>query len=136
MRLYTGYFAMTRHYKPFVPVSIALKTPVFFTGRKYTKVSPTEEILRLYKGGYLNREQYSSMYRRDVLSKLDPHKVARDLENLCGDAPGLVLLCYEKPGDLCHRHLLAEWLSQHMALEIEEYQVEKNEPKQVQMRLM
>lgn len=135
MRIHTGYFAMTRHYAPLVPVSIALKTPEFFTGPRYTKVSPTGEILRLYKGGCLSREDYIIMYRRDVLSKLDPFKIVRDLENLCGDAPGLVLLCYEKPGDLCHRHLLAEWLSQHMGIVVEEYQVEKNEPKQTQMRL-
>lgn len=22
----------------------------------------------------------------------------------------IVLCCYEKPGDFCHRHILAEWL--------------------------
>ena len=135
MRFCTGYFARIKRYAPLVPVSIALKTPEFFTGPRYAKVSPTGEILRLYKGGYLSREDYITMYRRDVLSKLDPFKVVRDLENLCGDAPGLVLLCYEKPGDLCHRHLLAEWLWQHMAVEVKEYQVEKNEPQQAQMRL-
>ena len=27
----------------------------------------------------------------------------------------LTLLCYEKPSDFCHRHLVANWLRQHGA---------------------
>jgi uncharacterized protein (DUF488 family) len=26
---------------------------------------------------------------------------------------GKVLLCYEKSGDFCHRHLVAEWLRRY-----------------------
>ena len=37
----------------------------------------------------------------------------------------LVLLCYEKPTDFCHRHLFAEWLSQKAGIKIEEFQKEK-----------
>ncbi len=33
----------------------------------------------------------------------DPIKVGKELQ-------GMILLCYEKTGDFCHRHLVAEWL--------------------------
>ena len=25
----------------------------------------------------------------------------------------IILLCYEKPDDFCHRHLVAQWLTEH-----------------------
>ena len=32
----------------------------------------------------------------------------------------IVLICYEKPGDFCHRHLVANWL-RHQGYPVEEY---------------
>jgi len=52
-----------------------------------------------------NLEKFKIMYRKQ-LSKLDPHKVAKDLE-------GRILLCYEniyKKDSHCHREIVAEWL--------------------------
>ncbi len=37
------------------------------------------------------------------LDTLNVHEVADDLY-------GKILLCYEKPENFCHRHILAEWL--------------------------
>lgn len=136
MRIATGYFAMIRQYAPLIPVSIALKTPEFFKGPQYKKVSPTGEILRLYKSGQIGKDEYISMYNRDVLAKLNPQEILSDLEKICREATGCVLLCYEKPGDLCHRHLLAGWLSQNLNMQIEEYPVERKQPKSAQMSLL
>ena len=33
----------------------------------------------------------------------------------------IVLLCYEKPGRFCHRHILAEWIKEKTGEEVEEY---------------
>lgn len=34
--------------------------------------------------------------------------------------PNIVLLCYEKPTDFCHRHLVAQWLIEN-GFECKEY---------------
>ena len=33
---------------------------------------------------------------------LDPHEVYKYLDNK-------ILLCYERPEDFCHRHIIANW---------------------------
>lgn len=32
----------------------------------------------------------------------------------------IVLVCYEKPADFCHRHLVADWMKQH-GIQMEEW---------------
>ena len=44
-----------------------------------------------------------------VLDCLMPISVVSDLKTLAGDKD-IALVCYEKPGDFCHRHLVAQWL--------------------------
>jgi uncharacterized protein (DUF488 family) len=48
------------------------------------------------------------------LSKLDPQKVFSDLGQ---DA---ILLCWEKPGEDCHRRLVAEWLEGLLGIKVPE----------------
>jgi len=52
--------------------------------------------------------EYVKEFQRDVLDKLDPAKVYADLS-------GSILCCWEKPGQDCHRRLVAEWLEKHLA---------------------
>ena len=49
-----------------------------------------------------NTKFYIQEYWNQVLSKLDPEKVFRELENS-------VLLCYEPNTEFCHRHIVAAW---------------------------
>jgi hypothetical protein len=51
---------------------------------------------------------------RAILAALDPHEVAERL------GPHAVLLCWEKPFQLCHRRMVAEWLEEALGLEIPE----------------
>ena len=37
------------------------------------------------------------------------NEVLKDLSELSG-GNDIALVCYEKPGDNCHRHLIADWL--------------------------
>ena len=48
----------------------------------------------------------------------------------------VALCCYEKPGDFCHRHILAKWITENTGIEITEFGVvEKKEPKYEQANL-
>ena len=58
------------------------------------------------------QQEYFHYYKQETLDKLNPHVVAKDLNNK-------VLLCYEKSTDFCHRHIVAAWL-RHYGYEAEE----------------
>jgi len=45
------------------------------------------------------------------LSLLDPQQVVDELKALAG-SEDIALVCYERPSDFCHRHLVANWLTQ------------------------
>ena len=61
-------------------------------------------------------------YEAEVLSNLDPKQVVRDLMDVCGGQPG-VLLCWERePPDPspCHRGLVSWWLHRELGLLVPE----------------
>lgn len=104
----TGYFAQAKKYKEknLTLVNISLVKPEWFKEsiENYPDLYPTREMLQEfdYSG---NVNNYIKSYS-EILSKLNPEKVYRDLDNK-------IILCYEKPTDFCHRHLIAIWLNQN-----------------------
>ena len=102
MTLYTSYFARAGNNPQ--AVSIARSTPRFFTGSEYKVVAPPWELVDNYKKNVITWEQYTEQYL-SILDKLGESKVISGLHD------GDILLCYEKCGDNCHRHLLAKWLN-------------------------
>jgi uncharacterized protein (DUF488 family) len=107
----TSYFAK---YRGLNGVSIALKAPNGFRGKQYKLLAPSWDLLKKYKNGEVSDEQYTEIYKRTVLDRLDPDAVYNELS---ADA---VLLCWERPEKFCHRHLVAEWLNEKLGLEITE----------------
>ena len=112
MSFYTSYFGRLQRVPiEITPVSIALYSPKWYRGTQYKRLAPTERILREWKFEN-NVEKYINDFRRDILSKLSAHDVARDLIDF-SNGGDVVLLCYEKRGDFCHRHLVADWLKEY-----------------------
>ena len=109
----TSYFANRKAAADPKAVSIARWTPRWWAGRRYIVLAPPVALLRLAKAG-LPWDEFATEYRRYVLDKLDPAKVLADL------GPDAILLCWEKPGDNCHRRLVAEWLEKHLEIEVPE----------------
>ncbi len=107
----TSYYAK---YKGGNAVSIAAKCPHWFTGRQYKKLAPSYPVLMGYKNGKISEEQFIERYYAEVLNNLDAKQV---YEELGEDA---VLLCWEKSGSFCHRHLVAEWLKEKLGVEVTE----------------
>lgn len=95
-------------------VCIARWSPRWWgTRRRYIALAPSIDLLNRSKAG-LPWAQYVAEYKRDVLAKLDPAKVAADL------GPDAILLCWEAPSEDCHRRLVAEWLSESLKIDIPE----------------
>lgn len=92
------------------------------------ELMPSWDFLKLpldqYRPLYLKKlEKMGASYLIDTLEAVATRK----------KLPGLVLLCYEdlnKPGEWCHRRLLAEWVQQKLGMEIPELegQIHKAKP--------
>jgi uncharacterized protein YeaO (DUF488 family) len=126
--IYTSYFAFIPKLPPDVlKMSVALITP------EWAKVdgclpylNPTEKLLREAKSGKIPSDEYTKKYRDEILAKLSPIKVYNELLKILEDSgkKDLALLCYEKPGDVCHRRFIAEWFEDAVLISVPEYTVE------------
>ena len=102
MTLYTSYFG--KRLKSDRLVSIARGTPTWFKGKTVLSVAPSWDLVTGIKSGTITAEEYADAYFKQ-LDKLGEEKILLMFED------GDILLCYEKPEDFCHRHLLAKWLN-------------------------
>lgn len=80
----------------------------------YRELCPGWSLVKDYKKHKISWDNYIEIYREDILDKLNPEKVYHDLGQ---DA---VILCWEKPGKLCHRRLIAEWLYDRLKIRVNE----------------
>ncbi len=111
----TSYFAKSA--KDPHAISIALKPPWWFKGRKYPALAPPLDLLQAYKAGTIGQARYAEIYQAQILDWLDPHQVFLDLGE---DA---ILLCWEAVGKFCHRRLAAAWLESALGIGIPEVEV-------------
>lgn len=118
--IYTSYFPKVRELiaNRVIPVSICGKAPNNYKGFQYKKLAPKYEFFMEWKKNKDNN-YYIEHFNEEVLSKLDADKVIEEINNLInsrhyfGTFPAdydVALICYEKPGEFCHRHLVADWL--------------------------
>jgi uncharacterized protein YeaO (DUF488 family) len=100
-------------------VSIARIPPrwIPFKGRKYPALAPSKILLKAWNYHELTEEEYTERFYQENLSKTTPEKVLKDL------GEEAVLLCYEKPGQFCHRRLVAGWLEEALGIVVPEISV-------------
>lgn len=128
--IYTSYFANIRNLpEGFFPISICGKAPEGYKGAQYKKVAPKWSFFSEWKKNHDN-DYYIKCFKEQVLSDLDAGEVVHELTKLLPEdlqmlnyitnCPiwgnphvNIVLVCYEKPEDFCHRHLVAEWFNQN-----------------------
>ena len=122
MDIWTGYYAKMKKYKEIglVPVSIAYGTPIWYEGETCFELAPPRKLLMKYKDGVISSDEYATEYN-SFLGKVDWSMIIEKLFKISDkhDGSDLVLVCFEKSGDFCHRHLLAEYLTKH-GLKVEE----------------
>ena len=94
-------------------VSICLKPPYWYKGRRCDELAPPYWLLIEYKKNR-NKKNYIEVYYREVLDKLNPQEIYDKL------GENAVLLCWENPSDFCHRRLIAEWLEWELGVQINE----------------
>lgn len=101
--LYTSNFA--KHGKDPRSVAITVRPPPFLPGIKHLDaLAPTWKMVADYKDGRITAEVYELKYRALLERKGDRETALACLPS------GSIMLCYEKPGEFCHRHIAAAWL--------------------------
>jgi len=73
-------------------------------------LAPPQPLIKI-----MDPETFIPLYRAQVLDRLDPYRIIRDLG---GD--NFVMLCWEAPGVFCHRRVVAAWLRKHTGVLVEE----------------
>lgn len=123
IKLRTGYFAKVTQYRleGFIPVSIARWSPKWFSGPALPELAPSEDLLTRYKAGSVSEEEYTKEYE-EQLQSINVFKSIQSLaKHITPETVGIVLCCYEKPGDFCHRHRLANELQEKYNVTIQEF---------------
>lgn len=115
--IYTSYFAKIKKLENnnIIPISICGKAPEWYKGLQYKKLAPKYGFFMEWKKNHDNG-YYVEHFQKEVLNSLDIKDVMRDLVNLLPDRSSrhdIALICYEKPSDFCHRHLVADWLNEN-----------------------
>ena len=114
--IYTSYFAKIKSLPEYIiPVSICAKVPTWYEGLQYKKLAPKYDFFMKWKENHDN-DYYIKCFNEQVLNELNVVTVIKDLINLMPKDSiseyslnkTICLVCYEKPSDFCHRHLVAE----------------------------
>jgi hypothetical protein len=100
--MFTSYFAKSGLNPNAVAITATL--PPWYKGKYYHLLAPPWQLVDDLKNFNIDKNQYTELYKELILDMLEPQRVLRDL------GENAVLLCYEKPGRFCHRHIVSEWL--------------------------
>ena len=110
--IYTSYFAkLNKLPADVVPISICGKAPEWYNGIQYKKLAPKYDFFMEWKRNH-DDDYYIEHFQNEVLNNLNPDEVVAELLAL-SEGRNFALVCYEKPSDFCHRHLVADWLTQN-----------------------
>ena len=118
-KLYTSNYARKGgHPKAF---AISVFPPDYYKGESLPMLAPDWDLVKAYKNNEISQDEYAKTYIQTLKDRgLNP----TDIVSAIPDES--YLLCYEKPSDFCHRHVLADWLRVNTDIEITEWK-NKNE---------
>lgn len=124
--IYTSYFAKLKSLpEHIIPISVCGKAPDWYKGLQYKKLAPKYDFFMKWKENHDN-DYYIECFNEQVLDKLNAEQTVKELYKLISNmalnpklfsdsslVPDIALICYEKPSDFCHRHLVADWLNKN-----------------------
>lgn len=96
-------------------VAISQGIPKWYRGKRMIELAPSWELVK----AKIPETEYTRRYYLENLCKLHAKLIVEDLED------GAILLCWEKPGDFCHRRIVAEWIEEKTGIRVPEIEVKK-----------
>lgn len=121
--IYTTYFSKVKDLpENVIPISICGKAPAGWTGLQYKKLAPKYSFFKVWKETH-DDDYYIEHYEEEVLKPLNAKRIVHELYELATkkayanfgysmtgeEPPEIALVCYEKPENFCHRHLVSGW---------------------------
>ena len=118
--IYTSYYGNAKNLKGFI-ISISNSEPFKVQGKWYDVV-PEWNIVSNYK-----KDKNEESFREKYIEQLESFDLSDEIEQIkeVSKSNDIYLVCYEKPNDFCHRHILADWLNEKYNLNIKEFKKEE-----------
>lgn len=114
--IYTSYYGNRNIPNNLLKVSISLYPPKHFNGVHYPILAPSKQLLDGYKNGLINKVEYVDIF----ISELDKKDIKSILNSMLNFECDMVLMCYEKKNDFCHRNILSFYAEYYFGIEIKE----------------
>ena len=112
--IFTSNYARSGAYS--LSFAISKKPPDWYTGKCLPQLAPTWELLNAYKKEEISQDDYVEVYIALLKKRqFTPQRIVDALPH------NSRLLCYESPGEFCHRRVLAHWIEDEIGLVIPEY---------------
>ena len=117
MKIYTSYFGNLKKLTQggVMPINISLYPPKWFRGSSLMYLAPKSFML----AKNISEEYYTKIFNEQIIPAVSLPMLVKDIETR-SQGKDVALLCYEKPGEFCHRHLVASWLNKKGYV-VEEY---------------
>lgn len=115
----TSYFANLKNVSN--PLSISGKAPDWYTGPQCKILAPKWEFFNDYKNGVITADEYTDQFYKLVLKPLNVYDTYHMLIKEYGE--DVTLLCYEKPGQFCHRRIVATWFEEGLGVDVPELEL-------------
>ena len=143
MKIYTSYYANIRNIPDdyfVVATSGAISPEIEAAVDSWDrKLAPSKEIYFEYKDNP-DWQQYTRRFKAERLPKVEwlemlekweekANKIGKNLDNV-------VICCYEKPTDFCHRQILAEDIENEFKTKVEEFGLDRHERDNYRMKPM
>lgn len=108
--IYTACYSIKSHWHG-EPIAISIYPPKSFKGQQLKFLAPSDRLLKDWKAG-MTEQAYIDRFRNELMLISRWAIVRNWLDNL-NPAIDQTLLCYEKPGEFCHRNLVAAMVKRH-----------------------
>ena len=150
IKLYTSYYANMKNIPAtYLMVGISRTCPEWlkentsdnFLWTPNNILAPPASLLSDIKSGKIDQNQYTERYKEHIHYIFSHNRDFRDVqdwyENMNDEFEdkydAVVFLCYEKPTDFCHRHILREMLNYEYRIRCDELNY-KEETEETQKR--
>ena len=139
MRFFTSYYGNYRNIpKDYVCIGISRYCPEWFKKGNYDNfvfvedniLAPEKDLLDDMKFGRETEEGYKRRYVETLFRKLEGismYTYFGTLSKKYEQYKAIVFLCYEKPEDFCHRHILRKLMNNVFNIPCEELETEKKQ---------
>ena len=123
LKINTSYYSKFKHFPiSSTLVSVSRKSPYWIPGlNKFEKLYPSWNLIKDFKNNLISINEYTDRYYKEVLNKISPELIIKYLKFVSKNN-FVILLCWEKPDQFCHRHLIATYIQENTNYIVNELQ--------------